>query len=108
MLLCLDLSLWHRRRKVPSLLLVLKAYGLVRPIAKGLACRVAATAKHDHLAAAETVRLAFHIYEFDYPFDAQRAIIADRDFCRWQLFPQMPGSPLGQGRDILQKMKPAL
>ena len=100
MLSRLDLNLRHGWWKVPGLLLVLKACGLVRPIAKRLVCRVAATAKHDHLAATKTVRLAFHVNEFDYPFDAQRAIIADRDFRRWQMCSQMPGSPPGQAETL--------
>ena len=103
MLLRLDLSLWQWGRKVSSLLLVLKACSLVRPIAKGLACRMAATAKHDHLAAPKTVRFAFHVDEFDYSFDAQRAIIADCDFRQWQLCLQMPSSLRGKGRDALKK-----
>jgi hypothetical protein len=64
------LGLGERRRKVPGLLLVLKACGLVRPIAKRLAGGVAATAKRECGAAAEAVWLAFHIDEFDFPFDA--------------------------------------
>ena len=99
MLLRLDLDLRQWGWKVPGLLLVLKACGLMRPITKGLACRVAAAAEHDHLAAAKTVRLAFHVDKFDCPFDAQRAVIADRYFRRWQLCPLMPGPPPGQGRD---------
>jgi hypothetical protein len=70
MLQALALSLRGLRRKVPSLLLVLKTCGLVRPIAKGLACGVAATAKCDCGATAKAVRLAFHVDEFDFPFDA--------------------------------------
>jgi hypothetical protein len=61
------------------LLLVLKTCGLVRAIAKGLICGVAATAKGDGGAAAKAVRLAFHIDEFNFPFDAQGAVIPDCD-----------------------------
>jgi hypothetical protein len=70
MLLALALNLGRWWRKVSGLLLVLKACGLVGSIAKGLACGVAATAKSDGGATAEAVRLAFHIDEFDLPFDA--------------------------------------
>ena len=70
---------WLRRRKIPGLLLVLKTCGLVRPIAKGLAGGVAATAKRDCGSTAKAVRLAFHIDEFDFPFDAQRTVIPDCD-----------------------------
>jgi hypothetical protein len=66
----LALSLRWLWRKVPSLLLVLKTCGLVRPIAKGLTCGVAATAKRDRGAAAKAVRLAFHVDELDFPFDS--------------------------------------
>jgi len=65
----LALSLRGRWRKVPSLLLVLKTCGLVRPIAKRLTCGVSATAERDRCSTAKTVRLAFHVDEFDFPFD---------------------------------------
>jgi hypothetical protein len=64
------------------LLLVLKTCRLVRPIAKGLIGGVAATAKREGGAAAKSVRLAFHIDEFDFPLDAQGTVIANRDFRR--------------------------
>src|ERR1700730_4332146 len=83
MLLALALGLRRGWRKVSGLLLVLKACGLVRPIAKGLACGVAATAKRDGGATAEAVRLAFHIDKFDFPFDAQWTVVANRNLCRW-------------------------
>jgi len=76
------------RRKVPGLLLILKARGLVRAVAKWLAGGVAATAKRDRVAAAKPVWLALHIDEFDFPFDAQGAVVANRDLCRWHLCSQ--------------------
>jgi hypothetical protein len=88
MLLALTLGLGLLRRKVPGLRLVLKTSGLVGTIAKGLACGVAATAKRDRFAAAKAVRLTLHIYEFDFPFNSQRPVIADRDFRRRHLCSQ--------------------
>jgi hypothetical protein len=75
------------------LLLVLKPCGPVRPIAKGLVSGMAAAAERDCGAAAKAVRLAFHIDEFDFPFDAQGPVTANRDLCRWHLCSNMPGSP---------------
>jgi hypothetical protein len=83
MQMALALGLGRLRWKVTGLLLVLKPSVLVRPIAKGLACGVAATAKGDGCPPTEAVRLAFHVYEFKFPLDAQGAVIADRDF-RWR------------------------
>src|ERR1700688_4346240 len=85
MLLQLALGLGWQWRKVSSLLLVLKTSGLVSPIAEGLVCGVAATAKRDCGSTAKAVRLTFHIDEFDFPFDTQGPVIADRDFCWWHL-----------------------
>jgi hypothetical protein len=101
----LALRLGLRRRKVPGLLLVLKACGLVRPIAKRFIGGVAATAKRDCCAAAKTVRFSLHIDEFDFPFDAQGTVIADRDFCRWHLFSNLRGAAARQtgalGRNVV-------
>ena len=77
----LALGLWRLWWKIPGLLVVLKPSGLVRSIAEGLVCGVAATAKRDGCPAAEAVRFAFHIDEFNFPFDAQGAVTADRDLC---------------------------
>ena len=66
---------WSWRRKFARLLLVLKSCGLVRAIAKGLVRGVPATAKSDCRAAAKAVGSAFHVDEFEFPFDAQRPII---------------------------------
>ncbi len=85
MLLALALRLGWLRWEVPGLLLVLKSGGLVRTIAKRLACRVAATAKGDSGPASKAVRLAIHIDEFHFPFDSQRAVIADSDLRRGHL-----------------------
>jgi hypothetical protein len=89
MLLALTLGLGWRRRKLPGLRLVLKTGGLVGAIAKWLAGGVAAAAKSDRFASAKPVRLALHINELDYAFDAQGAVIADRDFCRRHLYSQL-------------------
>ena len=107
MLRALALGLGWLRWKVPSLLLVLKSCSLVRPIAKGLAGGVAATAKRDCCAAAKAVRLAFHIDEFDFSFDAQGAVIADRDLCRWHLCSHWTGSSPGQAGALRKKVEPA-
>lgn len=103
MLLALALRLGWLRWKVPGLLLVLKTCGLVGAIAKGLACGVAATAKRDRGSTAKAVRLAFHIDEFEFPFDAQRTVIADSDFRRWHLSSHMPGSPPRPDRGVQRK-----
>lgn len=87
------LGLRRLRRKISGFLLVLKSCGLVRPIAKGFACRMAAAAKRNRSAAGKTVRLALHIDKFDFPFDAQGPVIANCDLCRWHLCSRMPGSP---------------
>jgi hypothetical protein len=68
--------------------LVLKTSGLVGAIAKWLAGGVAATAKRNRFSTAKPVRLALHIDEFDFPFNAQRSVIADRDFRWWHLCSQ--------------------
>jgi hypothetical protein len=71
----LDLGL--RWGKLPSLLLVLKSGRLVGPVAKGLVRRVPAPAEGDGGASCEAVRLALHVHQLDFPFDAQRAIISN-------------------------------
>ena len=63
--------------KLPSLLLVLKSGRLVTAVAKGFARRVPATAEGDGGASREAVRLALHIHQLDFPFDAQWAIISN-------------------------------
>ena len=67
------------------MLVILKSRGLVRPVAKGLAGGVAATAKCNCAAAAQAIGPTFHVDEFNFAFDAKRAVIADRDFCRGHL-----------------------
>jgi hypothetical protein len=85
MLLAMALGLRWLRRKIPSLLLVLKTSGLVGTIAKWLARGVATAAKRNRFAAAKAVRLALHVEKFYFPFNAQGSVIADRDFRRWHL-----------------------
>jgi hypothetical protein len=65
--------------KLPSLLLVLKSGRFVGAVAKGLVRRVPATAEGDGGASSEAVRLALHIHQLDFPFDAQRAIVSNDD-----------------------------
>jgi hypothetical protein len=89
------------------LLLVLESCCLVRPIAKGLIRGVAATAKRHGGPAAEAVRLSFHVDEFDFPFDAQRAVIADGDFCWWHLRSKLPDWAPRRGRGLRRKAEPA-
>jgi len=86
MLLALALGLRRGWRKVSGLLLVFKARGLVRPIAKGLAGGVAATAKRDCGATSKAVGPAFHVDQLDFAFDAERTVIADCDFRRGHLY----------------------
>ena len=69
-----------RRGKISCLLLILKTGGLVRAIAKRLVGGMPATAKRDGCPSAETIAAALHIDEFDFPFDAQRTIIANSNF----------------------------
>jgi hypothetical protein len=68
------------------LLVILKSRGLVRPIAKGLAGGVAATAKGDCGATAKAVGPAFHIDKLDFAFDAEWTVIANCDFRRGHLY----------------------
>ena len=86
MLLALPLRLGSRGREVARFLLILKSCGLVRPIAKGLAGGMAATAKSDRCATAKAVRPAFHVDKLDFTFDTERAVIADCDFRRGHLY----------------------
>jgi hypothetical protein len=74
-----SLGLGFRWGKLPSLLLVLKSGRLVGAVAKGLVRRVPAPAEGDGGASSEAVRLALHIHQLDFPFDAQRAIISNDD-----------------------------
>lgn len=83
MLLGLALGLGERGRKVSCFLLVLKTCRLVRSIAKWLLGGVATAAKDNRLAASEGEWPAFHINEFNFPFDTQGAIIADRNLSWW-------------------------
>jgi hypothetical protein len=83
MLQALALRLGQRGRKITGLLFVLKPRGFMRTVAERLAGGVAATAKRDCGAPGKAVRLAIHIEKFDFPFDTQGTIIADRDFCWW-------------------------
>src|SRR5882762_1953399 len=76
-----SLDLGFRWGKLPSLLLVLKSGHLVGPVAKGLVRRVPATAQGDGGASGEAVRLALHIHQVDFPFDAQRAVISNDYLC---------------------------
>jgi hypothetical protein len=66
-----------RRRKLASLLLVLKSGCLVSPIAKRLICRVTAAAEADYCASGEAIGPTLHVNELEFPFDAQWAIITN-------------------------------
>ena len=93
------------RRKLPGLLFVLKTSGLVGTIAKWLACRVATAAKRNRFAAAKTVLLTLHIEKFDFPFDTQGSVIADRDFRRWHLYSHLPDAWPWTGRRVQRKIE---
>jgi hypothetical protein len=82
-LLALELRFRRRWRKVPSLLLVLKAGALVGAIAKRLVAGVPATAKRERFPSAQAVRLAVHIDKFDFAFDAQGTIVPDGNLRGW-------------------------
>ena len=98
MLKALRLGLGRLWWEIPCLLLVLKPGGFVRSIAKRLVCGVAATAERKVCPTGEAIRLALHIDKLDFPFHAQGAVIADRDFCRRHLRSQMPDSSPRPGR----------
>jgi len=68
---------------------------------------VAATAKRHGGPTAEAVRLSFHVDEFDFPFDAQRAVIADGDSCWWHLRSKLPDWAPRRGRGPRRKAEPA-
>jgi hypothetical protein len=85
-LLALALRLRSRRREVARFLLILKSCRFVRPIAKGLAGGVAATAKGDCGATAKAVGPALHVDKLDFAFDAEWTVIADCDFRRGHLY----------------------
>jgi hypothetical protein len=76
----LGLNLRFGWRELPSLLLVLKSSRLVGAIAKRLVGRMSASAESDRGASSEAICLALHVDEFDFPFDAQRAVIPNYDF----------------------------
>jgi hypothetical protein len=69
-----------RRRKLASLLLVLKSGRLVRAIAKRFISRVSAAAESDCCASGKAIGLTLHVNELDFPFDAQRPIITNYNF----------------------------
>jgi hypothetical protein len=68
---------------------------------------VTATAKRHGCPPAEAVWLAFHVDEFDFPFDAQGAVAADGDFCWWHSRSKMPDWALRRGRGLRRKAEPA-
>src|SRR5579864_913552 len=74
----LDLRFW--RRQLARLLLVLKSGRLVGAIAKGLVCRVSTAAQSNGCATGQSIGLTLHVHEFDFAFDAQRAIITNYNF----------------------------
>jgi hypothetical protein len=74
------LDLRFRRRKLASLLLVLESGGFVRSVAERLVCRVAAPAEREDCASGKAIGLALHVNEFDFAFDAQRAVITNDNF----------------------------
>jgi hypothetical protein len=74
-----------RRREVPGLLLILKAGSLVRTVAKGLICGMAAPAQRERCAAAEAECLCFRVAQINFALDEQGSIITDSDFGSWHL-----------------------
>jgi hypothetical protein len=58
----------------------LKTGGFVRTVAKGLICRMTATAEPDCGAAAEPVWPSLHVDNLNFPFDTQRPIIPNDNF----------------------------
>jgi len=74
------LDLRFRRRKLASLLLVLKSSRLVSAVAKRFICRVPTAAKSDCCASGKAIRLALHVNELDFAFDTQRPIITNNNF----------------------------
>ena len=55
---------------------------VVRTIAKRLVFRLAATAKANYGASGKSESVALRIDNFEVAFDADVAIVIDRDFCR--------------------------
>src|SRR5579862_9386241 len=53
----------------------------VSPVAEGLVFRLSAAAQADGFAAREIESIAVHVVDGEVPFDANRAVIADSDFC---------------------------
>jgi len=81
------LALWlgDRGRKVARLLLILKACGLVAAIAKWLAGGMAAATQSKGRTASQAVWFPVHVTQFNFPFDAQRTVVADCDLYGWHV-----------------------
>ena len=80
-----SLGLWFgcRRREVPRLLPILEPSIPMRSIAKRFAGGMTAAAKRDGGTTAKSVWFTFHVDEFDFTLNAQRAVVAYRDSGRW-------------------------
>src|SRR5690349_291167 len=74
----LDLRFW--RRKLASLLLVLKSGRLVGAIAKRLVGRVSTAAQSDGRASGQSIGLTLHVNQLDFAFHAQRTIVTNYNF----------------------------
>jgi hypothetical protein len=61
----------------------LKRGALVRTVAKRLAFGETATAETNFGAAAETVGVAFLVYDFDFAVNEQRSVVHNCDFHVW-------------------------
>src|SRR5712691_8296694 len=74
------LYLWLRRRKIARHNLIGKAGGLVRAVAKGLVCRMAAPAERNNSASCQPKGFPLRIEDLDVALKAQRAIVVHGDF----------------------------
>jgi hypothetical protein len=75
-------GLGFRRGQIASLDRVREASAGVRAVAKWFVGRLAASTKADGCSACEAKGLSYGIDDFEVSFDANRAIIVDRDFGR--------------------------
>ena len=87
------------------MLFVMKTCGFVRAIAKRFVRGVPTTAKGDRVAAGEAIHLALHVDDFEFPFDAQWAIISNDDLRRRHSFSILAGSTSRFDRGVQRKSR---
>src|SRR5450759_1566769 len=87
------------------MLFVMKTCGFVRAIAKGFVRGVPTTAKGDRVAAGEAIYLALHVDDFEFPFDAQWAIVSNDDLGRSHSSSILAGSTFRSDRNVQRKYR---